>query len=125
MNPGIDADGFKRVEVEILNVGRRWLQDHLKLVVMLKTIGIFAIAPVLRPAGRLHIGRVPWPRPQRAQRRCRMKRAGAHFHVVGLQDDATMIRPVALQSQYQSLERALGAHVGGKLVVHLLAERGL
>ena len=45
-----------------------------------------------------------------------MEGAGAHLHVVGLQDHAALIRPVALQRQDQALERALGAHVGGKIV---------
>ena len=44
-----------------------------------------------------------------------MEGAGAHLHVVGLQDDAAVVRPIALQRQDQALERALGAHVGGQI----------
>ena len=51
------------------------------------------------------------PRPERAQRGRRVERAGADLHVVGLQDDAAVVRPVALQRQDQALERAAGVHV--------------
>jgi hypothetical protein len=46
-----------------------------------------------------------------------MKRPRADFHVVGLQDDATLTRPKTLQGQDDVLERggsaaALGRHGG-------------
>src|SRR5262249_27723806 len=34
------------------------------------------------------------------------------FHVVRLQDDAAVVRPIALQGEDQALERALGSHMG-------------
>ena len=97
---------------------RRRLQDHLELVVVLQPVGVLAVAAVLRPARGLHIGGVPGLRPERAQRGRGMEGAGADLHVVGLQDDAALIRPIALQRQDQALERALRAHVGGKIVAH-------
>ena len=48
-----------------------------------------------------------------------MKRAGADLHVIGLQDDAAVIRPIALQRQDQSLERARGTQMDGKIVAHV------
>ena len=42
-----------------------------------------------------------------------MEGAGADFHVVGLQDDAAEVRPVALQRQDEPLERAFGRMWGG------------
>ena len=47
-----------------------------------------------------------------------MEGAGADLHVVGLQEHAAVVRPIALQRQDQALERALGTHVGGKIVAH-------
>jgi hypothetical protein len=35
-----------------------------------------------------------------------MKSTGAHFHVVRLQDDATLVRPVLLKGENQFLKRA-------------------
>ena len=102
----IDADGVERLEIELLDVRRRRLQDHLELVIVLQPVRVLAVAAVLRPARGLHVGRVPRLRPERAQRRRRMERAGADFHVVGLQDDAALLRPEVLQRQDQALERA-------------------
>ena len=107
----IDADRVERVEIEVLQVGRRRLQDHLELIVVLQPVRVLAVAAVLRPARGLHIGGIPGLRAERAQRGRRMKRAGAHLHVVGLQDDAAIVRPVALQRQDQALERTFRAHV--------------
>ena len=103
---GIDADGLQRIEIKLLHVGRRRLQDHLELVIVLQPVGVLAIAAVLGAARGLHIGGVPGLGPERAQRGGRMEGARADFHVVGLQDDAALIRPVLLQRQDQALERA-------------------
>ena len=73
---------------------------------MLQPVGVLAIAPVLGPARRLHIGGLPRLGAERAQRRRRVERAGADLHVVGLQDDAALLRPETLQRQDQTLERA-------------------
>ena len=110
----IDADRGERLQIEVLQVRRRRLQDHLELVVVLQPVGVLAVAAVLGPARRLHIGRVPRLRPERAQRRRRVKGAGAHLHVVGLQDHAALLGPEALQREDQALERAFRAHVGGQ-----------
>ena len=113
---GIDADRGERFQIELLNVRRRRLQDHLELVIMLQPVGVFAVAAVLGPPRRLHIGRVPPLRAERAQRGGGMKGAGADFHVVGLQDHAALVGPEALQRQDQSLERAFRAHMRGQRI---------
>ena len=95
-------------EIELLAVGRRRLQDHLELVIVLQPVRVLAIAAVRRPARGLHIGGAPRLGPERAQRRRRMEGAGAHLHVVGLQDHAALLRPVSLQRQDQRLEAGLG-----------------
>src|SRR5262245_26559635 len=85
---------------------------------MLHAVGVLAVAAVLRPARRLHIGGVPRLGPERAQRGRGMEGAGADLHVVGLQDHAAVVRPIALQRQDQALERTLRTHMGGKIVAH-------
>ena len=107
----IDADGGERLQVQLLQVRRRRLDDHLELVIVLQPVGIFTVAAVLRPARGLHIGGLPRFRPERAQRGRRMKRARSHFHVVGLQDHAALVRPEPLQGENETLERAFRAHV--------------
>src|SRR5580704_7663465 len=40
------ADGLKAAEILVDDVGWRWLQDHLKLLVLVEAIGIFAVTTV-------------------------------------------------------------------------------
>ena len=110
---GVDADGLERAEIELLQVRRVRLQDDLELVIVLQPVRVLAVAPVLGAAGRLHIGRAPGLRPQRAQGRGRVEGAGAHFHVVGLEDDAALVGPVALEREDQALEGARRVHMRG------------
>src|SRR4029078_11379111 len=72
-----------------------------------------AIAAVLRPPRRLHVGRPPGLRSKRAQGGCGVKGAGAHLHVVGLQNDAALVRPIALKPEDQVLERGGGGRPVG------------
>ena len=75
---------------------------------------VLAGAAGLGPARGLHVGRLPRFRAERAERGRRVKGAGPDLHVVGLQDDAALLRPEALKGEDQALERALGAQgVGG------------
>jgi hypothetical protein len=53
-----------------------------------------------------------------------MKGAGADLHVVGLQDDAALVGPEALQRQDQALKRAFRAHMSGQIVGHKGSRRG-
>ena len=101
----IDADRGERIEIKLLKVLRRGLQDHLILVIVLEPVGVLAVASVLRPAGGLDVSRLPGPGSERAQRRRRMERAGADLHVIGLQHDAALPRPEGLQGQNEALKR--------------------
>ena len=83
---------------------RRGLDDDLVLVVVLQAERVVAVATVGRPAARLHVGGRPGLGTDGAQEGRRVKGAGAHLHVVGLQDDAAALGPVVLQAQYQVLE---------------------
>ena len=78
---------------------------------MLEPVRVFAVAAVFRPARGLYVSRLPWPRAERAQRRRRVKGARPHLHVIGLQDDAALIAPIAMEGQDQVLETK--AHVAG------------
>src|SRR5579871_4564262 len=122
----IDADGGERLQIKLLQVRRRWLHDDLELVIVLQAVGVFAITAVLRPPRRLHISGVPSLRPQRPQGGCGVKGTGAHLHVIGLQDDAALLRPEALQRKNKPLERTFRAHMGGQRIHRLnsLAESG-
>ena len=98
----VDADGVERAEVEVLEVGRRRLEDDLELVVVLPAVRVLAVAAVGRAARRLDVGGVPRLGAERAQRRRRVEGAGADLHVVGLQDHAALLGPVGLQRRMMS-----------------------
>ena len=94
---------------QFLRVLRAGLHDDLILVVVLHPVGVLAIAAVGRAAAGLHIGGAPGLRPQGAQRGGGMERAGTHFHVVRLEQDAALAAPVLLQAQDQRLETGVVA----------------
>src|SRR5271166_2237774 len=49
-----------------------------------------------------------------------MEGAGAHFHVIGLQNDAAPVGPIALQRQNEPLERPLRPHMERQIFVRRL-----
>src|SRR6056297_1623836 len=104
MNPRIDADRPKRVQVERLDLQWRWLDDDLELVVVLQPERVVAIAAVGRPPAGLHIGRAPRFRADGPQERRGMEGPCAHLQVQRLHEHATRVRPEALQPEHQVLE---------------------
>src|SRR5690606_30586060 len=64
-----------------------------------------------RPARGLDVGRGPRLRPECAQGRCRMERAGADLHVIRLQNGAAAFGPIGLEPHQDVLEAARLAHV--------------
>src|SRR5690606_22099544 len=114
MHQGVHADAAQRFQVELLDVRRVRLEHYLELVIVLQTVGVLAVAAIGGPAGRLHIGGVPGFRTDGAQEGGGVEGAGAHFHIVGLQDHAALFGPELLQGQDQVLE---GAH-GGRSLAH-------
>src|SRR5262249_56028145 len=62
------------------------------------------IAAVLRPARGLHVRSLPRLGADGAQESRGMERAGAHFHVVGLQQHAALAVPVRVELQDELLE---------------------
>src|SRR4051794_20328343 len=63
----VDAEGLDRVEVELLDVLGRRLEDNLELVVLEHPVGILPEPPVRRTPRGLHVGHVPGLGPERAQ----------------------------------------------------------
>ncbi len=111
---GVEADLGERLQVELLDVVGRRLQDHLELVIVLQPVGVLAVAAVAWAARGLHIGGVPGLGAERAQRRGGVEGAGAHLHVVGLQDHAALVGPELLERQDEALEGVPGVHIGGQ-----------
>src|SRR5688572_29510158 len=100
----VDAQALQRVEVQLLDIRRRGFQDDLVLVIVLQAVRIVAVAPVLRPARGLHVRRAPGLGADRAQEGGGVEGAGADFHVVGLQQLASLAVPESVQLQDELLE---------------------
>src|SRR5205823_14781473 len=81
------------------------LQHDLILVVALHSIGVLAVSPIFGSARRLHVRGPPWFRTQRAQKRRGVRRAGADFHVVRLQERTALPVPIVLELENDLLER--------------------
>ena len=79
---------------------------------MLQAVWILAVAAVFRPARRLHIGRTPRLRADRAQEGGGVESPGTDFHVVRLQQRATLPVPVVLEAQDDLLK---GQHSGSRV----------
>ena len=104
MGERVDADRLEALQIEVLEVVRRRLEDHLELIVVLQPVRVLAVAPVGRAARRLHVGGPPGLGAERAQRGRGMERPRPDLDVVRLQQDATLVRPEPLQDQDQILK---------------------
>ena len=104
-----DPQVLEGIQVDLLDLGRRWLQHHLVLVIVLQPVWILAVAAVLRPARWLHISGFPGLGTDGAQEGRGMKRSRAHLHVVGLQQHASAAVPEIVQAEDELLE---GQHRG-------------
>ena len=101
---GIDAAGLERVEVDLLDLVGRRLEDHLELVVLEEAIRILAEAAVVGPPRRLHVGDLPVFGSEDAEERLGMRRAGADLEVERLLDQAAARRPEGGQLEDEVLE---------------------
>jgi hypothetical protein len=101
----VEAELLERAEVEVEDVGRSGLEHHLVLVVVLQPVRVLAVAAVLGPPARLHVGRLPRLGAEGAQEGRGVAGAGADLHVVGLEQRAALLRPVGLQAKDDVLER--------------------
>ena len=66
---------------------------------MLRTVRVFAIAPILGAATGLHISRFPRLRAERASKSRSVRSARTDFHVVRLQQRAALLVPVLLEGE--------------------------
>jgi hypothetical protein len=78
---GVDPARFEAVQIELLNLVGRRLEDHLKLVVLEQAIRILAKAAVVGPPRRLDVGHAPRTRAEHAEQRFRVGRARADLEV--------------------------------------------
>ena len=67
-------------------------------------VRVLAVARVTRSAAGLHIGAAPGLRPEASQEGRGVEGSRAHVQIVGLQEHAALIRPVALEGQDEPLE---------------------
>ena len=95
-------------QVQIQDVVRRGLEHHLVLVVVLKAVGVVAVAAIFWAAAGLHVGGFPRLRADGAQKGGRVAGARAHFHVIRLQKGAALIGPVFLEGKDDLLEAEHG-----------------
>src|SRR6185437_1638276 len=101
---------------------RRRFDQHLELIVVLQPEGIVAIAAIRGPSRGLHKSGAPGLRADCPQKGRGMKSARADRHVVGLQDDATLLRPVTLQRENEVLKGS--RRLANSLVLHPLVSPG-
>src|SRR5690606_14157575 len=102
---GIEPQGRKRAEIAVDDVVRRRLQHDLKLVVVLQPEWIVAVSPVRGAPRGLYVSSAPGFRSDSPQQRRGVERAGPHLHVIGLQNDAALLRPIVLQGKNELLKR--------------------
>src|SRR6185436_12852726 len=100
----VDAQVLQRLQVEILDVRRRGLQHHLVLIVVLQAVGILSIAAILGASRRLHVRCLPRLGADRAQESAGVEGAGTDFHVVRLQQRASLAIPECIEFQDELLE---------------------
>ena len=93
MFPKIDADGGEAIQIDLLDVGRRWFEDDLKLGVLVQAIGVLAIATVGGPTARLHVGDTIGSGAQDAEKGFGVHGSRADFDVVRLLENATLLHP--------------------------------
>ena len=108
----VNADGAHGFQIQILKARRRWLHDDLELVVALQAVGVVAVTAVGGAARRLHIGGIPRLRADGVEEGGGVEGARAHFHIIGLHDDAALLRPEALQGENHLLKIQYFSHNG-------------
>ena len=93
------ADGLQAFQIQVLDVFRAWLDQYLKLIVVLQAVGVFAITPVLGPSAGLRVGNGYGFGAKRSEKGARMEGSGTHLNVVRLDQIAALSCPIVLQSE--------------------------
>jgi hypothetical protein len=89
----IDAEGLQTVEIDLLDIKRRRLEDDLILIIVLEPIGVLSITAIRGPARRFDIGNFPRLRAQDPEEGGGIERPCPNFQIVRLLDDASLICP--------------------------------
>ena len=100
----IDSEGGQRFEIQILDVVRRRLQDHLELIVTVDPERVLAVAAVHRASGGGAVCDAPRLRPEDAEEGVRVHRPRPDLHVVRLLQHGPLRGPELLQRQDQLLK---------------------
>jgi hypothetical protein len=100
----IDAAGLEALQIHLLHFVRRGLEDDLKLVMLEQTLRVLAEPAVGGPARGLHVRDIPMARPEHAQERLRVHRAGADLDVERLLQHAAARYPELGQLQNEALK---------------------
>ena len=100
----VNAEGFERVEIQLLRISRIRLEYHLKLRVFLKAIRVLAVTPVIGTDRRLDVRHVPRFGSEHAQKGGRVHRPCADLGVVRLGDEASVRCPEGLEVEDDGLE---------------------
>src|SRR5579864_1027570 len=117
----VNANGLERFQIKLLHVLLRRLQDHLKLHVLIKTVGIVAVTPVSRAARRLHVSDLVRLGPEHSQKSFRSHGSRAHFNVIRLLQHASALCPEFLQAEDKFLVcRGCGVR-HAKLLIYQIA----
>src|SRR5689334_5369291 len=106
MHQRIQPERAQAAQIQIENLERRGLDDDLVLIIVLQPERVVAVTTVRRTARRLQVRGAPRLRSNGPQEGSGMESTRAHLHIVGLQDDAPLLRPIALQPEYELLKRA-------------------
>ena len=93
---GINPQGTETAQIQVHDIGGGRLNHHLELVVLVQTVGVFAVTGVFRTTGGLHIGSAPRFRSQGSQESRGVRSPRAHFHINRLQKRAALLVPILL-----------------------------
>src|SRR6266446_3039515 len=108
--PKVNPDRAQRLEIQLLHILRRRLQNDLQLRVLEQPVRILPVAPVRRAPRRLQIRHLVRSWSQHTQKGLRRHGPRAHFDVIRLLQHAAALRPESLELQDKFLE---GRRIGG------------
>ena len=94
---GLMPHASRLSRVQLLHLVGRRLQDHLILVMLEQAVRVLPEAAIVGPARGLHVSDAPRLRPEHAEEGLRVRRAGAHFEIERLLQQAAMRGPVRRQ----------------------------
>jgi hypothetical protein len=87
--PRVDAARLEALQIELLHLVRRRLQNDLELMVLERAVRVFPEAAVRRTSGGLHVGDIPMRRPEHAEKGLGVHGPGTHLEVERLLQGTT------------------------------------